>query len=238
MTSLDETMTLAHGSPWRNRVALAPMTNRQSRDDGVLSDDERAWLVRRAEGGFGLVMTCAAHVTANGQGWPGAMGISEDAHLEGLARLADELRAAGAVSSVQLHHGGRRADPVVVPERVAPWDDERHGARALLTSEIEALVEAVTGEFLRVAGRAEFDRCVVHPLNAGEVFSAVAGTDLRQSGVESPAMRRRRSGDLGLNLFRLLRIAARFRPLHERPTADVLCNRDWGRPIELARDSQ
>ena len=44
----------------RNRAVLAAMTNKQSRDDGVLSDEEIRWLLRRAEGGFGIVTTAAA----------------------------------------------------------------------------------------------------------------------------------------------------------------------------------
>jgi len=51
----------------KNRVALAPMTNLQSHADGTLSDDELNWLSRRAEGGFGIVMTCAAHVGKDGR---------------------------------------------------------------------------------------------------------------------------------------------------------------------------
>ena len=36
----------------RNRTVLAAMTNKQSHEDGTLSDEEIAWLLRRAEGGF------------------------------------------------------------------------------------------------------------------------------------------------------------------------------------------
>ncbi|RYJ02750.1 MAG: NADH:flavin oxidoreductase, partial [Actinomycetales bacterium] len=55
-------MPLPHGPAWPNRWTLAPLTNKQSHVDGTLSDDEYAWLVARAHGGFGLVMTCAAYV--------------------------------------------------------------------------------------------------------------------------------------------------------------------------------
>lgn len=55
----------------KNRFMLAPLTNLQGHADGVLSDAEYHWLTLRARGGFGLVMTCAAHVQAIGQGFPG-----------------------------------------------------------------------------------------------------------------------------------------------------------------------
>ena len=54
-----------------NRMVLAAMTNKQSSADGSLSEDEYQWLMARARGGFGIVTTCAAHVSQDGQGWEG-----------------------------------------------------------------------------------------------------------------------------------------------------------------------
>jgi hypothetical protein len=64
MTDLNSPLSLARGPAMKNRFMLAPLTNIQSHADGVLSDDEFRWLVKRAEGGFGVTMTCAAHVQA------------------------------------------------------------------------------------------------------------------------------------------------------------------------------
>jgi 2,4-dienoyl-CoA reductase-like NADH-dependent reductase (Old Yellow Enzyme family) len=72
-----------------NRIALAPMTNMQSHDDGTLSDAEYEWLIRRAKEDFGMIITCAANVSKDGQGWPGELGIYEDKHIEGLTHLAN-----------------------------------------------------------------------------------------------------------------------------------------------------
>jgi 2,4-dienoyl-CoA reductase-like NADH-dependent reductase (Old Yellow Enzyme family) len=76
-----------------NRIALAAMTNKQSHDDGTASEDEIRWLQRRAQGGFGMVTTCAAHVHLNGQGWDGELGIFADYLLPGLKRLAGAIEA-------------------------------------------------------------------------------------------------------------------------------------------------
>ena len=65
-----------------NRFALAPLTNLQSHKDGTLSDDEFAWLTYRAEGGFGLTMTCAAHVQAVGQGFAGLWSMGLEAEVQ------------------------------------------------------------------------------------------------------------------------------------------------------------
>src|SRR6516225_9479435 len=109
MTDLLDPISFARGPAWKNRFMLAPLTNCQSHPDGTLSDDEFHWLTKRAEGGFGLVMTCAAHVQAAGQGFPGQLGIFSDKHIEGLSRLAQTLRKNGSLSAIQLHHAGTRA---------------------------------------------------------------------------------------------------------------------------------
>ena len=75
----------------RNRFMLAPLTNLQSHEDGTMSAEELQWLRLRAEGGFGLTMTCASHVQAVGQGFPGQLGSWSDAHLAGLTDLAEAL---------------------------------------------------------------------------------------------------------------------------------------------------
>ncbi|WP_194745389.1 NADH:flavin oxidoreductase [Thermaurantiacus tibetensis] len=157
-----EPLQLRRGPAWRNRLALAPLTNMQSNADGTLSQAEFRWLAMRAEGGFGLVMTCASHVLPGGQAFPGQLGIWSDAHVEGLARLADAIRAAGAASAVQLHHGGRRADPKLTGETpVSPFACPETGARALTQAEIAEVIAA----FAAAARRAEaagFDGVELH----------------------------------------------------------------------------
>jgi len=150
--ALSDPLPLTRGPAWANRITLAPLTNWQSHADGTLGDDEYRWLTMRAQGGFGMTMTCAAHVQASGQGFPGQLGAWSDAHLSGLARLAEGIHAGGSVSCLQLYHGGRRADTAFTGEpAVAPWDDAETGARALTTGEVEQLVR----DFIAAARRAE-----------------------------------------------------------------------------------
>lgn len=160
--SLSDPVALPHGPELPNRFALAPLTNVQSHADGTLSHDEYEWLVARGRGGFGLTMTCAAFVSAAGQAWSGQLGISDDAHLPGLRRLAEGLRVTGTRSSVQLHHGGRRADPAVtgLPTQ-CPWDEPGKQAVALTTSEVEQVVADFTAAAVR-AERAGFDGVELH----------------------------------------------------------------------------
>lgn len=92
MNSLSQPLDFPRGPNMKNRFMLAPMTNTQSHADGCLSDEEYQWLTMRAQGGFGLTMTCAAHVQAIGQGFPGQLGIFSDHHIPGLTKLADGIR--------------------------------------------------------------------------------------------------------------------------------------------------
>ena len=71
MTALFESLSFQRGPSMKNRFMLAPLTNSQSHEDGVLSEEEFHWLTMRAKGGFGLTMTCAAQVQAVGKGFPG-----------------------------------------------------------------------------------------------------------------------------------------------------------------------
>ena len=93
-----------------NRTVLAAMTNKQSHDDGRLSNNELQWLKRRAEGGFGIVTTAAAHVSKDGQSWKGELGVFDDIHIDGLSRLARDIHKQKSLLIAQLFHGGLQAD--------------------------------------------------------------------------------------------------------------------------------
>lgn len=162
MNSLFSPLTFKRGPAMKNRFMLAPLTNQQSHEDGVCSDEEHTWLTKRAEGGFGLTMTCAAHVQAEGKGFPGQLGIFSDDHLPGLTRLAHTIKANDSIAIVQLYHGGMRCPKDVIGmQPLCPSDNEKWGARAMTTAEVEAMIEA----FIAAAERAEragFDGVELH----------------------------------------------------------------------------
>ncbi|HEX7478962.1 MAG TPA: NADH:flavin oxidoreductase [Polyangiales bacterium] len=152
MNPLLEPLSFRCGKVMKNRFMLAPLTNCQSHEDGRLSEAELHWLTLRAQGGFGIVSTCAAHVQAVGKGFPGQLGIFGDEHLEGLQRLAHALTAAGSLPLVQLHHAGNRAPKELIgTDPVCPSEDAKTGARALSAAEIERLIE----DFSAAAKRAQ-----------------------------------------------------------------------------------
>ena len=146
----------------KNRFMLAPLTNLQSHEDGVLSDEEFKWLTMRARGGFGLTMTCAAHVQAVGQGFPGQLGIFDNNHIKGLTRLAKEIKKQGSIAICQLHHAGMRSPKDLIGETpVCPSDNEETGARALSYEEVEQLRDDFIAAAMR-AQQAGFDGVEIH----------------------------------------------------------------------------
>lgn len=160
--TLFDALTFARGPAMKNRLMLAPLTNLQSHVDGRMSEDEFRWLTMRAEGGFGLTMTCAAHVQRVGQGFPGQMGVWSDDHLEGLTRLAAAIKARGSLAAVQLHHAGIRSPRALIGEApVGPSADEETGARALTGDEVERLRDDFIAAAVR-AQKAGFDGVEVH----------------------------------------------------------------------------
>lgn len=162
MTDPFAPLTFKRGPDMKNRFMLAPLTNSQSHEDGIMSEEEYHWLTRRAEGGYGLVMTCASHVQAVGKGFPGQMGCFGDQHIAGLTRMASRIRELGAVSSLQLHHAGMRSpEPQIGTTPVCPSDNEETGARGLTLDETRQLID----DFIAAAVRAEkagFDGAEIH----------------------------------------------------------------------------
>ncbi len=137
---IDKAIKFQCGAIMKNKFMLAPMTNTQSFEDGRLSDEEFNWLTMRAEGQFGLVMTCASHVQEIGKGFPGQLGIFSDDHIAGHIRLTKSIKSYGSLAVIQLHHAGMRSPfEVIQQEAVCPSKSEKHNARALTLAEVEQL---------------------------------------------------------------------------------------------------
>ncbi len=150
----------------RNRTVLAAMTNKQSEEDGTLSDAEINWLHGRAEGGFGIITTAASHVHPSGKSWEGEMGVWGDHQIPRLKELASGIRERGALSLVQIFHGGLRAPRTLTGEQpVSASSNYEKGVeeecRGLSDSEIHELA-ASFGEAAERCEKAGFDGIEVH----------------------------------------------------------------------------
>ena len=144
----------------QNRFGLAPMTNHQSGEDGTATEDEIHWLKMRAEGNYGMVMSCAAHVSAEGQGFPRQLGVFSDDHSAGLRKISAALGSTFSV--IQLHHGGIRSPKKLIgQDPVGPSAHAETGARAMTTEEVQQVVSDFITSAVRVE-QAGFDGVEIH----------------------------------------------------------------------------
>jgi len=100
--------TTLRGVTLRNRIVISPLCQ-YSAADGMANDWHFAHLARFALGGAGAVFVEATAVHKDGRITHGDMGLWSDAHIAPLRRIADFLRAHGAVPAIQLGHAGRKA---------------------------------------------------------------------------------------------------------------------------------
>ena len=149
------TLDIGRGYTLKNRSLLAAMTNKQSHEDGTLSEAEIKWLVRRAKGGFAITTTAAANVTEKGRGWDGELGVWGDHQLPGLTKLAARLNSHQTISLVQLFHGGMRApraingvQPISASENTESGMNGEY-TREMTNDEIIGMVESFTEAAVR-----------------------------------------------------------------------------------------
>jgi 2,4-dienoyl-CoA reductase-like NADH-dependent reductase (Old Yellow Enzyme family) len=165
--SLYEPLALRGGAVAPNRIFLAAMTNGQSLPDGRLGDDELHWLAARADAGFGVITTCAAHVAQDGKAWAGELGIHDDATVPGLARLAARVQQGGALGLVQLFHGGVRASSALSgarPWSASEWHEDAPGfeaPRAATADDLARVIDQFAAAAVRAA-RAGFAGVELH----------------------------------------------------------------------------
>ncbi len=106
----------------RNRVAVPPMCQ-YSAVDGFANEWHQAHYANLARGGAGLVIVEATGVSPEGRISPACLGLWQDEQIDGLARIAKNIKAAGAVPGIQLAHAGRKASAN------KPWQGDDHIAQ-------------------------------------------------------------------------------------------------------------
>ncbi len=107
---LFEPFTFNNGVKVNSRLAVAPLTLFASNSDGSVSDEEELFMSQRADH-IGLYIQGATLVSKNGQAFPSQPRAIEDSDLEELKKRASIIKKQGALSIVQIHHGGDLAVP-------------------------------------------------------------------------------------------------------------------------------
>ncbi len=153
-----------------NRLVMAPMTTWSGNADGTVSDAEIAYYQKRSQG-LGIIMTAAAYVMPQGQGFADQIGAHTEEMMPSLTRMAKTLQAQGAKAILQIYHGGRMSPPDVLPDKQpvsASAIPAVHGSttvpRALTEEEITQTIKAF-GYATRRAIAAGFDGVEIHGAN-------------------------------------------------------------------------
>src|SRR5690242_21328100 len=94
-------LTFAH------RLVVSPMCQYSS-VDGFVDEWHFVHLGSRAVGGAALVMTEAAAVSPEGRISPQDLGIYDEGHIAGLARIVRFVHAQQTLAGIQLAHAGRK----------------------------------------------------------------------------------------------------------------------------------
>jgi 2,4-dienoyl-CoA reductase-like NADH-dependent reductase (Old Yellow Enzyme family) len=183
-----------------NRINVSPMCQYSS-VDGFANDWHFVHLASRAVGGAALVFTEASAVTPDGRISPHDLGIYDDAHVPGLARIVRFLHGQKCAAGMQLAHAGRKGSTS------PPWEgstaiDRAHGGwqpvgptdtpfspkypvpRALTVPEIADIVGAFRAAARR-ARMAGFDVVEIHAAHGyliHEFFSPLVNTRTDEYG--------------------------------------------------------
>jgi len=143
-----------------------------SAEDGFVNDWHFVHLATRAVGGAGLVLTEATAVLPEGRISPADLGLWDDAHIDGLAKVVSFIHSQGATAGIQLGHAGRKAS------MSAPWEDTRLipveeggwtnvvGPSAIAFSENHAIPQEMTLQDIRRT-QVAFRDAAVRSLTAG-----------------------------------------------------------------------
>ncbi len=154
----------------KNGFIVAPMTTYSSLDNGIISPDELPYLARRAQGGFGAIMTAACYVHPSGKAFKGQWGCDNDDKFESLQSVAQAIQSNGAKAILQIHHGGRQCPPDLAGGEcisASSIPTTREGApvpREMTNEEVERTLK----DFAHAARRAKeagFDGVEIHGAN-------------------------------------------------------------------------
>lgn len=150
----------------RNRAMVPAMTTNFAQADGSVGDALIGYLVERARGGFGSIVTENIGVHPGGRVMPRMVMADDDRYVPGLRRLASAVHDAGGVLIGQISHAGRQTrsritgQQLVAPSAI-PCPLNRELPRELSALEIGRLEEAFIDSAQRLAD-AGFDGVEIH----------------------------------------------------------------------------
>ncbi len=147
-----------------NRIVMPPMCMYSAGNDGEVTEFHKTHYMTRAIGGVGLIIIEATGVAENGRISDYDLGLWNDKQRDALKPLVTSLKEAGAVTGIQLNHGGRKyvgsTEPLIGPSSL-PFDEESATPCAMSQQDIDTVIQAFQDAAKR-ADEAGFDTLQIH----------------------------------------------------------------------------
>ena len=150
----------------KNRLIVSAMSSHMGNDDGTPNEAVNRYLVRKTQGGWGLIFTEDLGITQDAGSDPIVGSLWKDEQIPAWSETVRQVHGAGGLIGAQLYHAGRqRALKAYATHPVAPSALKEpampYVPRELTVQEIHELVEA----FGKSAARAKacgFDCIEIH----------------------------------------------------------------------------
>ena len=154
------------GCHLKNRIVMPGLASFLIENDGSITDKTVEHYRRRAAGGPAMVIVEACAVSPEGIVSPHQARIYDDRFVEGLARIAQAMRAEGCLPAVQIHHGGRQTSARIINQKPVspsnlPCPTIRGEVEPLTIDGIQEIVFKF-GKAARRAREAGFDLIEIH----------------------------------------------------------------------------
>lgn len=128
----------------KNRIVMSPMCMYSSHEkDGKLQPFHMAHYITRAVGQVGLIIVEASAVNPQGRITDQDLGIWSDEHIEGFAKLTEQVKAQGSKIGIQLAHAGRKAElegDIFAPSAIA-FDEQSSTPVEMTTEKVKETVQ-------------------------------------------------------------------------------------------------
>ena len=99
----------------RNRIAMAPMISNLASPEGYPSEAHVAYMVERARGGVGLIITEYTYINKiDSRGSLNQLGLYSDDLIPKFRRFTEAVKAHGSRIFVQLVHVGRKTRSSII----------------------------------------------------------------------------------------------------------------------------
>ncbi|MFC4322971.1 oxidoreductase [Litchfieldia salsa] len=149
----------------KNRIAMAPMQQRQGTKEAYATDYHAKYYSERAKGEVGLIIIESTSIAESGRLFQDDIGIFSDNHIAPLRKIVDAIHEHNTPVFIQLCHGGRKSSPENNGPFMAPSSlafDDYYGVPAEMSQQD---IQEVIEQFVEAAKRsveAGFDGIELH----------------------------------------------------------------------------